>query len=53
MWTLREISARRISVLLKAPQMFTIGYGFTPHKNGAAATPIDIGGTGARICRRL
>jgi hypothetical protein len=52
MWTLREIS-RRISVLLKVPQMFTIGYGFTPHKNGAAAKPIDIGGTGARIYKRL
>jgi hypothetical protein len=32
MWALRETGGRRTSVLLKAPQMFTIGYGFTPHK---------------------
>jgi hypothetical protein len=28
MWALRETGGRRTSVLLKAPQMFTIGYGF-------------------------
>jgi hypothetical protein len=33
--------------------MFTIAYGFTPHKDGAAATPIDFGGIGARTCERL
>ena len=33
--------------------MFTIAYNFTPHKDGAAATPIDIGGIGARTWEGL
>jgi hypothetical protein len=33
--------------------MITITYVFTSHKDGAAATPIDIGGIGARTCERL
>ncbi|HEY2002697.1 MAG TPA: hypothetical protein VGG80_10275 [Acidobacteriaceae bacterium] len=37
-------SGRRISFLLKAAQLFTIRYGFTRHKDDAAATPIDMGG---------
>jgi hypothetical protein len=37
-------SARRISFLLKAARMVTIRYGFRPHKDDAAATPIGIGG---------